>query len=66
MKINLVHKIGEGFFGEVWKAKWNQTQDIAVKKMKHEATNPNDVRTSPLFSWFLKFHFFPLEKYIFK
>jgi hypothetical protein len=46
-QITLTHKIGEGFFGEVWKAKWNHTQDIAVKKMKHEATNPNDVRLFP-------------------
>lgn len=42
-QITLIQKIGEGFFGEVWKGKWNQTQDIAIKKMKHEASNANDV-----------------------
>jgi hypothetical protein len=47
LQITLTHKIGEGFFGEVWKAKWNHTQDIAVKKMKHEATTSSDVGVLP-------------------
>jgi serine/threonine protein kinase len=36
-------KIGEGFFGEVWRAKWNRSQDVACKKMKHQVTSAGDV-----------------------
>mmetsp|Transcript_9941 Transcript_9941/g.14983 ORF Transcript_9941/g.14983 Transcript_9941/m.14983 type:complete len:727 (-) Transcript_9941:173-2353(-) len=44
-EIALVHKIGEGFFGEVWRGKWNGSQDVAVKKMKHDVTSLGDRNT---------------------
>ncbi|EGT59299.1 hypothetical protein CAEBREN_18868 [Caenorhabditis brenneri] len=40
-KLNLVHMLGEGAFGEVWKATWNKSETdevaVAVKKLKMSA-----------------------------
>lgn len=41
--LKLERKLGEGNYGEVWKGVWNNTTPVAIKKLKSDAINTNQI-----------------------